>query len=417
MGVVIHHPRYDMHILVQRQHMKRLLFFLPLILLWSVIPTHAQGATGDLLNRVNALRTSNGLQPYTINASLQAAAQNHAAWMATTGDVSHVQPDGSRPRDRAAAAGYGSTWVAENIYIGSIATTDNAWIFWINSPVHYAGLTSPNYQHVGIATSNGAGGRSFVMVFGNPGGTWNTSSNRSTSGGGNDAEAAAPSGPPPFVVGWDAQGNIMHEVQPGDTLGDIALIYGYTWDDLPRMLDLNEMTWDDVRVLSVGQVFLVPPQSGTYTPSPQPTLGTTEEAPPPTNTPQNIEPEQQTVDSSIPTPFPEDVQGNVVIEPTPQSVAMAQTGDTQTELLPPAVFVMATETPTPTLTPSTTVDMVVRPLAQPTEGAMVVETAPQTVTTPVSSRNTPPLWLLGAITIQVSVLGYAVVEFVRRMRA
>lgn len=399
--------------------MKRLILILPVLLLWSTINISAQGATGDLLNRTNALRTSNGLQPYTINSALQAAAQNHAAWMAATGEVSHVQPDGSRPRDRAASAGYGSTWVAENIYIGSIATTGNAWNFWINSPVHYAGLTSPNYQHVGIATSQGAGGNAFVMVFGNPGGTWNTGSNRSTGGGG-DNQAAAPSGPPPFVVGWDAQGNIMHEVQPGDTLGDIALIYGYTWDDLPIMLDLNQMTWDDVRVLSVGQVFLVPPQSGTYTPSPPPPAVT--DAPTMTNTPVDIEPDST---AFVPTPFPEDDQGNPVVESDPESVAVAQAqpNDEQSALPPPAVFVLETETPTPTITPSPTAtsDMVVRPLATSTRATQVananipVDAPPATVAT-TSPSNGIPSWLLVAIAVQVGVLLYAIAEFVRRMQ-
>ena len=70
-----------------------------------------------------------------------------------------------------------------------------------------------------------------------------------------------------YVLGLDEFGNIKHEVQPGHTMGDIALIYGYTWDDIPAMLALNNLTWDDIRYLQPGEVFLVPPKDGTFTPT------------------------------------------------------------------------------------------------------------------------------------------------------
>jgi hypothetical protein len=130
----------------------------------------AQDAVGDLLGRINTLRASLGLPAYALNAALSAAAQSQAQWMIDTGEVSHTRPDGSSPRSRAAAAGYGSNWVSENIYMGGLASVDAAWNFWVNSPIHYAGLTNPNYADIGIGTAGGAGGHSFVLVFGNPGG-------------------------------------------------------------------------------------------------------------------------------------------------------------------------------------------------------------------------------------------------------
>ena len=60
----------------------------------------------------------------------------------------------------------------------------------------------------------------------------------------------------------------MHEVQSGDTIGDIALIYGYTWQDIPYMLEINDMSAEDIRLLKPGSVFLVPPKDGTFTPIP-----------------------------------------------------------------------------------------------------------------------------------------------------
>lgn len=261
---------------------------LPVLLLSPLtIPVQAQGS---LFERINGLRASLGLAPYSLNGALGAAAQGHAQWMAETGTISHTGPGGSTPRSRAAAAGYPSSWVSENIYGGTLATSNDAWNFWINSPIHYAGLTNTNYTDIGIGTASSAWGTTFVLVFGNGNAVSGGGGNSNNSGGGNtggNAVAAAPS----FIVGWDAVGNIMHEIQPGETIGDIALIYGYTWADIPYMLEINAMTQEDIRLLPEGGVFLVPPQAGTYTPSPLPPGVTLTATPEPiTGTPGDGEP-------------------------------------------------------------------------------------------------------------------------------
>lgn len=257
---------------------RRLIFTLlaALLISWPH-PTAAQGES-DLFARINSLRTSLGLAPYSRSTTLDVAARNQAQWMAQTGSISHTQDNGSTPRTRASAAGYPSTWVSENIYGGTNASPDAAWNFWLNSPIHYRGMTSPNYVEIGIGTAGSDWGRAYVLVFGNATSSWSPSTGGATSSGGGSGASgggeSAVAAPPSFVVGLDAYGNIMHEIQPGDTLGDIALLYGYTWDDLPTMLTLNALSEDDARVLEVGAVFLVPPSGGTYTPTPAPPTDT-----------------------------------------------------------------------------------------------------------------------------------------------
>ena len=109
------------------------------------------------------------------------------------------------------------------------------------------------------------------MVFGNASGRLSQAG--SPASGSQSASPAQPA----FVLGLDERGNIRHEVQPGHTIGDIALIYGYTWDDIPAMLALNEMSWEEIRWLQPGREFLVPPKAGTYTPTapPSPTAAAT----------------------------------------------------------------------------------------------------------------------------------------------
>lgn len=342
-------------------------FSILLIGLWLlVVPVSAQ--SGELLARINDLRASVGVSPYTTNSSLAAAAQNQASWMVNTGKVSHTQDDGTGPRGRAQAAGYSSNFVSENIYMGSDASIGTAWNFWINSPIHYAGLTSPNYNNIGIGIASGANGYAFVLVFGNSTGSLPRVSSSTGNNNGQSAENSVPS-IPSYVVGVDAIGNIMHEVQPGDTVGEIALIYGYTWEDLPYMLGINGMVEDDVPFLEIGSVFLVPPQDGTYTPT----------AAPPTRTP------SATKEPTIP---PRTATESALV----------------TQMVAPATFVM----PSPTQPPL----MIVRsnPLATPSRTPTPI--AGQSTAQP-DNTNIQGI-LIVAVVLQIGIIGFATIEFLRR---
>ncbi len=242
--------------------MRRLLLLFGLML-GLALPAVAQGGESYLLTQTNNLRASRGLPPYTMDGSLSAAARNQARWMADTNLVNHEQSDGTGPRTRALNAGFPTNWVSENIYLGPSPGPESAWIFWLNSPVHFAGLVSPYYDRVGIGSATGPTRTAFVLVFGNSTGRLLQTGSVNASTGG----ASAVGGPPAYVVGVDEVGNIKHEVQPGHTIGDIALFYGYTWENIPAMLELNGMTWDDIRSLQPGSVFLVPPKAGTFTPT------------------------------------------------------------------------------------------------------------------------------------------------------
>lgn len=351
-----------------------------LLCLLATIPASGQDVVGDLLGRINGLRGQLGLPPYALNGALSAAAQNQAVWMATTAQISHIQNDGSTPRSRAQLSGYPSAMVSENIYMGSLAGVGDAWQFWTNSAVHYAGLTSPNYTEIGIGSAAGIGGQSFVLVFGNPSGSYAPARPASNSDG-SAASAAVPQ-QPSYVVGVDESGNIMHEIQPGDTLGEILLIYGYTWEKLPDILALNQMTEEDIRSLDIGQVLLIPPQAGTYTPVPPDVAESTEAI-------------------SMATLAP-------AISPTPTAM------NTQV-MIPTALPITETLLSTPTPTP--TRGMVISTLPAATTVADLATPSAQTIAAPASGTDSaPPFWLIAAIVIQVGVLLVASFEFLRRMR-
>ncbi len=367
--------------MLQSNAMKDVLVFVTLCALFlsPFASAQAQDVTGDLLGRINGLRASVGLAPYNLNGALTAAAQSQAQWIADTGSVSHTRPDGSGPRTRALNAGYPSSDVSENIFGGSSAGVGDAWGFWVNSNIHYRGIVNDRYRDVGIGVARSSWGTAYVVVFGNPGGS--PPQPPSSAGGGRQFAAASPPQQPSYVRGLDAVGNIMHEVQPGDTLGDILLIYGYTWDLLPYLQEINDIS--NVRDLEIGSIILVPPKAGTYTPTPGDAMPLATAAP------------------EFPTPYPEDPLDALApaqeLSPTPPSIATVQALPTQLNMV---AFV-----PTPTETPLALASAPTPSVASPIRAGV------QT-----NSSQPLPTWLLVGLGLQIAILIGAGIEFYQRAR-
>lgn len=370
--------------------MRSKLVMIPLLLLLANAGiVNAQDEVSDIFSRVNNLRASVGRLSYTLNGALSAAAMNQAQWIVETGNVSHTRPDGSGPRTRALNAGYVSVQVSENIYGGTNATVNDAWTFWVNSGIHYAGLVNAAYNEVGVGAAHGAWGAAYVLVFGNSGGPAPLPPQVF---GASESAGSALAAPPSYVVGQDEHGNIMHEVQPGDTLGDIALIYGYTWDDLPAMLALNGIA--DVRDLEVGSIFLVPPKNGTFTPTPGDVTPTPAETPtpfPPTFTP---------FVALVPVR-----EATLIVTPLELMTASATPNIVATvgnDAIPSIVSAEASATPEPA---GTDVAMVVsNPQSNPPAAA------------PPAPRSDNTLWIGIAVVVQLFVIAVAAAEFARRAR-
>jgi hypothetical protein len=105
------------------------------------------GAEGDFIARTNALRSSRGLGPLSVNGTLTAKAQAWAEHMAAVGAISHSNlPDGAP-----------SEWrrLGENVGRGpSVDSIHNA---LVASPEHYANLTDPGFQQIGVGVVNANG--------------------------------------------------------------------------------------------------------------------------------------------------------------------------------------------------------------------------------------------------------------------
>jgi LysM repeat protein len=238
--------------------MRRKLFHLGMLITILLMLTsgnirRSSAQAGDpysLIAAVNNLRAANGLPALQINSILMSAAQGHSDYQAAIGQVTHTGAGGSRPRDRAAAAGYGggsTFFISENIAGGTDLSIDGVISMWQGDDPHIQTMLGANYQDIGagVAVSNGfvyytidtayvAGGHSYVPPA-----------------------TITPGGPTPIPIYMvqtatpKPDGSVVHTVLSGQTLIGIAIAYGLTVAEIKAM---NNLTSD---VIYVGDKLVI----------------------------------------------------------------------------------------------------------------------------------------------------------------
>lgn len=136
-------------------------------------PAAVQTPWTEMLDAVNAVRAAPqtcgaerwpATGPLVWNERLEAAALRHTTDMWQHGHFDHTGTDGSRPGDRATAAGYRWRRVGENIarYQTSV---EQVVADWLESPSHCRQLMDPRVIEMGAAERS----RYWTQVFGTPG--------------------------------------------------------------------------------------------------------------------------------------------------------------------------------------------------------------------------------------------------------
>lgn len=254
-----------------------------------------QSSPGEVVALINAYRAEFGLPPYAEHSLLSQLAQGQADYLASTqgatgGDI-HTGPGGTRPRDRAYAAGYGggsTIFISEIAKYGMGETAQSAIAWWKQSPNHNPTMIASTYVHIGCGVANDGTTRYyFVCVTGYSAGG---------AGAGTGASAGTPasgqsSQQPPVQIMIPVSkaepqpdGSIRHIVRTGQTLWTLAAVYDVP---LQQILDLNGFSeWavvhpgDEVVVAPPGSAptsaptldpNLTPSPTASLTPSPQPT--------------------------------------------------------------------------------------------------------------------------------------------------
>ena len=202
----------------------------------AYIPAFANAS--DLIAGVNAIRSSQGLNGLQSNSILNSIAQQQAEYELSIGSQTDTGPGGSRPFQRALAAGYllagdlsKGGIIAELLYGGVGIGPSAAVTWWNNDPYHHSMIVSTSFADVGAGVTTSGNTSYFVLV-------------EALSTGGTPVAYTPPAplypNTPTIVPNTpNADGSIVHIVQAGETLGILSIAYNVP---LANILNLNGLT-------------------------------------------------------------------------------------------------------------------------------------------------------------------------------
>ena len=290
-----------------KQRIFALLTFFSLFILFIGAPQAASAQDGtpyEVLAEINGLRIANGMEPLNENQYLNIAAQNHADWIAATGQGGHTGAGGSSPADRALAVGYGegaTVRVTENWARGPGLTPHGVvYDSWAPSSTHINNMLTIWHNEFGAGVALDAQGMTvYVVKFGHVVGSVPPQSTSVPSG---PTGTPAPIVQPVATAQPNPDGSVIHVVQFGQTLWGIAEAYEIS---MIRLLELNYLS-EDAAIYPEQQLLIVPANleveevqqeaEGEVTPTP-----TEEPTPTPTHTPTRTPRPTQEVMTPTPT--------------------------------------------------------------------------------------------------------------------
>ena len=242
----------------------------------------------DLINAVNALRAAYGLPPYSINSTLMFTAQNQADFMAASGQVTHSGPGGITLTQRLLAAGYPLAgdlslggFRAENITSGSeTMAAESAIQGWMRDAPHQNTMLSPNLTEIGAGVAI-ANGRAYLVIdAARPTNAPNPPLDAtSVVGSGTIVPAVEAPIVPVTLSTPNASGEVLHEVQYGQSLWQLAISYGVRIDDIKRLNGLFDNSIFPGNILLIKLVPTAAPspltETAVATITPHPTMAAT----------------------------------------------------------------------------------------------------------------------------------------------
>jgi uncharacterized protein YkwD len=112
------------------------------------------------LAEVNAFRAANRREPLVLDERLCRAASMQSEAQAERSAIGHTGPDGSKPMERAARAGYHAKIASENVASGQKSFSD-ALRIWKESSGHRTNLLRTNVSAIGVAMAKNKNGRAY----------------------------------------------------------------------------------------------------------------------------------------------------------------------------------------------------------------------------------------------------------------
>jgi LysM repeat protein len=208
-------------------------------------------SASDVINVVNALRASRGLDPYRVDSGLMSYAQQHADYMASIQSATHTHSDGSIAWE---------SGIQENVASGTdgLITAEIVVNQIWSDYIHLRVMVDYSSGDVGAGVALGADGNEYFVLNVIGGDTTVNTNQINTTEVVAPTVAAVATTPVEWIVPLtkstpNAEGEIIHVVQNGQSLWDIAIAYEVTIDDI-RLL--NNIATDST-VINIGQELLI----------------------------------------------------------------------------------------------------------------------------------------------------------------
>jgi LysM repeat protein len=227
-----------------------------------------------LIEAVNQLRMSRGLDPLTVNSILMQTAQMQAdALLISEGAVGHTRPNGLSYTDQLILLGYplagdlslggyrGENFIAAHPDVAVAAVIQ----MWLGDSLHANTMLSPYYMDIGAGVAVAQNGTKYLVIDcarRTASGTPQAYTPVSSTSGANDHDSGAVIQyiQPVILATARPDGDVIHEVAYGHALWSIAIAYGVKIEQIQRYNNLSDTT------IYTGQRLLV--QKGATQPAP-----------------------------------------------------------------------------------------------------------------------------------------------------
>jgi LysM repeat protein len=222
----------------------------------------------QVIAAINNYRQQSGTHALSENSILMSLAQGQSNYQASTGNITHTGSGGTKPIDRAYAAGYGDgnkIFLSEIIFGGYQATVDDAITWWKGSSLHNRVMLDSQYLEIGAGVTTDGDWTYITAEI-----AWVTGISAPAGAGEGDSTGDTSESQGDFVTipvtiikaTPNEDGSIIHIIQEGQTLWAIAAVYDVDLDTLIRQNNLTRTSYvfpgDEIIVQPAGSLSSTP---------------------------------------------------------------------------------------------------------------------------------------------------------------